>query len=646
MTQEDAEREINNIKQQILKYEKLYFNNEETEDSDYQYDCLFNRLNELETLYPNLKTTDSPTQYVKTNVTSGFKKHKYAIPMLSLKKTYSFDELKDFLEQIENNYGPVSFCCEPKFDGVSINLQYQNGTLKSVSTRGDGCIGDDITRNKNLFINCPDTISTEETVNIRGEALMLFENFNKNTDIWSNPRNATSGLLRTLKNNTNAKLISLYLYDFLPHKFHSQVEMLEKLKQFGFCIPDYKFCKTKEDVFQYINDFDKKRKELSFPTDGVVIKLNELHYYDQLGATNKSPRWAIAFKYKPHAVSTKLISINYQVGRTGVITPIANFEPVEISGSKIKCASLYNPQEIKRLNLCENDYVLIEKSGEVIPKIVGVDITKRDIESQPINFISQCPSCKSELIFKNELCYCPNQNCPEKILNVISHFVCKKAMNIQSLGMKTIKLLIKFNLIKNFTDLYDLTFEQIINLPNFDNISTNKLLQGIKDSSKRNFEHVLFAIGIGGVGEVVSKNIVQRCKNIDTLINFSIDELTDIPLVGEEIAMNIKTFFEQEENLSMIEKLKSAGLKFAIDNVINQNLDLQDKVFVITGTFAIDREHIKEKIISRGGRVSESVSKRVDYVLVGENPGLTKMTQTEKLKLKIVRDLSDFSLDK
>ena len=651
MTKEDAEKEIENIKKQIREHEKLYFENKETEDSDYQYDCLFTRLNELEILFPELKTTNSPTQYVKTKITSGFPKYKYEIPMLSLKKTYSFDELNDFIDQIENNFGKVSFCCEPKFDGVSVNLHYENGSLKSISTRGDGRIGDNITRNKNIILNCQEKVEVKETevketIDVRGEALMSFENFNKNTDAWSNPRNATSGLLRTLKQTINEKLISLHVYDLLPHNFPSQDSMLKTLQNLGFQIPNYKFCETREEIFDYIKNFEQERKKLPFPTDGVVIKLNELNFYDQLGTTNKSPRWAIAFKYKPTSVSTKLKSVNYQVGRTGVITPVANFEPVFISGSTVKCASLYNPQEIKRLNLCENDYVLIGKSGEIIPKIIGVDITRRDVEAKPINFISQCPSCQSEVILKNDLCYCPNPNCPEKILNIISHFVSKKAMDINSLGTKTIKLLIENNLIKNFTDLYELTFEQVIELPGFDNVSTNKLLGGIKNSSQRSFEHVLFAIGIGGVGEVVSKNIVQRCKNIETLIALSEDDLMTIPLVGYEIAVNIKTFFDQEENLKMVKKLMDAGLKFEIEEREDAELDLQNKIFVITGTFDIDREKIKEKIINRGGHVSESVSKKTNFVLAGQNPGSTKISKAQALNVKIFHNLEEFNLDK
>jgi DNA ligase (NAD+) len=424
------------------------------------------------------------------------------------------------------------------------------------------------------------------------------------------------------------------------------VEMLETLKHLGFQIPNYKFCQNKEEIFEYINIFEEERKKLPFPTDGVVIKLNELKFYDQLGTTNKSPKWSVAFKYKPTAVSSRLKYVSYQVGRTGVITPVANFEPVLISGSTVKCASLYNPQEIQRLNLCENDYILIEKSGEIIPKVIGVDITRRDLEAKPINFISQCPSCHSDLFFKNDLCYCPNKNCPEKILNAISHFVSKKAMNINSLGPKTIQLLIDNNLIKDSADLYTLTYEQVIDLPGFDNVSTNKLLEGIHQSTQRNFEHVLFAIGIGGVGEVVSKNIVQRCNNIDALAALSLDELMRIPLVGYEIAVNIKNFFEQEGNLEMIRKLKMANLKFEKEENDDEDMDLQDKVFVITGTFDIDREEIKEKILKRGGHVSESVSKKTDFVLAGNNPGSTKISKAQILNVKIIYSLADFTLDK
>lgn len=644
MTRDDAEKEIANIKKQIQEHEKLYFENKETEDSDYQYDCLFTRLNDLEILFPELKTPDSPTQYVKTNITSGFKKIKHKIPMLSLKKTYSFDELNDFIEQIESSFGKISFCCEPKLDGVSVNLKFKNGKLESISTRGDGHTGDDITRNKKIILNCPEHINTQENIDIRGEALMLFENFDKNSQNWMNPRNATSGLLRTLNQNSNEKLISIFLYDLLPHNFDSQVTMLETLKKLGFQVPNYKFCQNKEDVFEFIKNFEQDRKKLPFPTDGVVIKLNELKFYDQLGTTNKSPRWAVAFKYKPTSVSSRLMSVSYQVGRTGVITPVANFEPVLISGSIVKCASLYNHQEIKRLNLCENDFVLIEKSGEIIPKVIGVDITKRDIEAKPINFITHCPSCQSELFLKNDLCYCLNKDCPEKILNAISHFVSKKAMNINSLGNKTIKLLVNNNLIKNSADLYALTYEQVITLPGFDAIATHKLLEGLLQSSQRNFEHVLFAIGIGGVGEVVSKNIVQRCKNIDTLVAMSVDELVKIPLVGEEIAVNIKNFFEQEENLELVRRLKDANLKFEVEEKGNVEHDLQDKVFVITGTFAIDREDIKEKIFQRGGRVSESVSKKTDVILAGSNPGSTKIAKAKNLGVKISYSLDEFGL--
>ena len=589
MSEEEAEKEIIKLREKINIYNNSYFQSSQSLISDYEYDCLLDELAKLEEQYPQYKTEDSPTNILGEEPSvgilgkdfsligldkvdnNGFEKIEHKIPMLSLKKTYSFEDIENFFRTLENIQDDITFVCELKLDGVSIDAHYVDGILKDLSTRGDGKIGDNVIKNKDYIINLPLKIDSKyKDVHFRGEVLMKFKDFDeynntiKNIDknnVLANPRNATSGTLKTLHNDKIDRKLTVYFYNILSDiqddidiEYHiDNLKNIEKLQ-----LPlekNYRYCKTKEEVFEYVDYVKKIKNTLEFPIDGVVIKVNELKYYEQLGCTNKNPRWAIAYKYKPEAISTKLINIEYSVGRSGIITPVANFEPIKLAGTIVKKATLHNKAVIDRLDIRENDNVLVKKSGEIIPKIIGVDIVGRDINNKKIEFITNCPVCNSILVNKNDLYYCENENCKGRIIESISHFVSKNALNIKSIGQKAVKLFVERGLVKDIADIYMLKYRDLVRLPGFSVLSSQKTIEEINESKKQPLYKFLFGLGIDSVGEVVSINIMDKFKTFEDLIKANIEDFNDIKLVGIETAKNVVEYFKNEHNLYVVNKL-------------------------------------------------------------------------------------------
>ena len=574
MLSDDIEHKIKTLEDKIRYYDKKYFEESKSLISDYAYDCLVQELNDLYDKYPQYKPSLSQTDIVGTDLTDGFPKVTHDIPMLSLKKTYSHEEVEKFFNDTEKLIGHnVSYICELKLDGISVDIKFKNGRVNIISTRGNGVIGDDITCNKDLFINLPENIEISADVEVRGEALMTFEDFNtlnellkkSRQEVLANPRNATAGALKSLpKERSIQRRITLFLYNICNTDISTQEEVLQKLQQLRLPVCDgFRLCKTKEDVFEYIEYWETHRKDLPFPTDGIVIKVNELEYYSLLGATNKNPRWAIAYKYKPSAVSTKLINVEYQVGRSGIITPVAIFEHVELAGTTVSRATLNNEKAMIDMDLRYGDRVLVKKSGEIIPQIIGVDINGRNIDAQNIEFIKQCPSCGDTLQKINDLSYCLNNSCPAKVIEAITHFVSKEALNIKSLGQKTIALLVSRGLVKAPIDIFFLKYRDVYRLPGFNDRSTQKLFDECQKAKTTPFTNVLFALGIPHVGLAIARNIVNKFENIDNIISAKPEELIQTPLVGQEVANSIEMFFKNDDNLNVIKQLKQLGFNMS-----------------------------------------------------------------------------------
>ena len=577
MDNENVKKEIEELTNKINKYNELYFNDSSSVLTDYEYDCLIDELNKLEEQYPEYKLPNSPLNNNGEIHSNKFKKVSHKIPMLSLKKTYSFEEIEDFIKNINKNYNDVSYVCELKLDGISIDAHYLNNKLVTLSTRGDGYTGDDITHNSSYITNLPLEINSDiKDIHFRGEAIMKLSDFNSinkilmsnnSNEVLSNPRNTASGTLK-LTNDTpkkNNRILTSYFYSIIvdnnTKSIHTQIETLNFIKKYNLPLNNtYRFCKNINDIIDYINFYEKEKDNIDIPIDGIVIKINEHKYYETLGYTNKHPKWAIAYKYKPKATSTKLINIEYTVGRTGVITPVANFEPVKISGTIIKKATLHNILEITRLGIRENDNILIKKSGEIIPKIIGVDITKRNINNKKINEIKNCPSCNEKLIQKNNLIYCPNKNCKDRIIESIKHFVSKEAMDIKCIGDKIINEFYKKGIIKSIIDIYKIKFRDIVRLPGFSTLSTKKLIDEINNSKSQPLYKFIYGIGIDGVGISVAKNLVEEFKSIENITHASINDILKVKLIGDELANNIYVFFKDEKNIKLFKEFKELGL--------------------------------------------------------------------------------------
>lgn len=660
MTLNKAQKEIQELTEKINHHNELYYQKNKPEISDYEFDMLLEKLAKLEQEFPQFKLPDSPTQRVGGTITKEFPTVRHRYLMLSLGNTYSEQELQEFDARVAKGLGGESYeyFCELKFDGVSISLTYESGLLTRGVTRGDGVRGDDVTNNIKTIRSVPlkiKSLDIPDIFEVRGEVFMpkdVFLQLNKEReDIgeerYANARNTAAGTLKMQDSREVAKRkLDCYVYSLLGEDIvDTHSEGIGKLVKWKFNVsPTYRLCKDLKEVIDYIHEWETKRLDLPLETDGVVIKVNSLEQQERLGFTAKSPRWAIAYKYKPQSLSTKLKGVTFQVGRTGAITPVAELEPIFLAGTTVKRASLHNANEIIRLDLHVNDYVFVEKGGEIIPKVTGVDLSKRSKEASPVRYIDRCPECGAKLIRREGEAahYCPNiTGCPPQIKGRIEHFIQRKAMDINTLGERTIDQLYRLELVKSPADLYFLTREDISRLEGFKELSTRNLLEGIEKSKITPFEQVLFALGIRYVGQTVAAKLARHFKNIDNLMNANYEQLLEAPEVGEKIAKSILEFFGDEANQQEIKRLKAAGLKFESEfrDVEKESDVLQGKTFVISGVFQrYEREQLKEIILKNGGKVLSSVSGKLDYLLAGDNMGPSKREKAENLGVKIISE--------
>lgn len=666
---------------------KYYIENAPT-ISDFEFDQLMKELESLEVQFPELKDQNSPTQVVGSDrVQKEFEQYPHKYPMLSLSNTYNINEVEDFILRAQRGLGldklsnevstlEMSYSCEMKFDGTAISLIYRNGKLFRALTRGDGTVGDDVTQNVKQIKNIPhtlsnkisDKISKEPTENlhnsktkpwpeefeIRGEIYMPYSAFdrlneervNEEETPFANPRNAAAGSLKLLDSNEVARRgLECTLYHLLGEnlQFKTHSEALDAAKSWGLPVSDTsKICCSVQEVEEYINHWDTQRKYLPYATDGIVIKINELDLQEELGFTAKFPRWAVAYKFKAEQAVTRLISVDYQVGRTGAITPVANLEPVQLSGTVVKRASLHNQDQMQQLDIHLDDYVYVEKGGEIIPKITGVDLEQRKEGAEIPYFPINCPDCGTKLIKdENEAKhFCPNSTgCPMQIKGKLLHFVSRKAMNILA-GEATIEQLYNLELVVNLADFYKLTKEQLLQLEGWKDRSAERFLESLEQSKQNScFDKVLFALGIRYVGETTAKSLVNHYKNIDALIAATKEELLQVPDVGEVIADSVRQYFENPANLETIQRLKDAGLQFEIATPQGAPSNiLEGKTIVISGTFSVSRDTIKEMIVQNGGKNTGSISKSTDYFLAGENCGPKKLQQVEEFGIQKITE--------
>tara|TARA_R110002124_G_scaffold227889_1_gene393134 strand:+ start:31206 stop:33233 length:2028 start_codon:yes stop_codon:yes gene_type:complete len=654
-----TEEKINELRKELRQHNYNYYILDDPTISDFDFDIKLKELQRLEAENPQFYDPDSPTLRVGGEVTKNFETVAHTYRMYSLDNSYSKEDLLDWEKRIMKQVdGKVEFTCELKYDGASMSLTYKNGSLLRAVTRGDGFQGDDVTTNVKTIRSVPLKLKGDypPLFEIRGEIVLPFEGFiamNKERfeageEPYRNPRNTASGSLKLQDSSEVAKRpLECLLYSIkgerLPIK--TQFESLEKAREWGFKVPEVaKLAKSIDEVEEFVNYWDTHRHELPYETDGVVIKVNDLQQQEELGYTAKAPRWAMAYKFKAEQVSTLLNEITYQVGRTGAITPVANLQPVELAGTIVKRASLHNADQIAKLDIREGDTVFVEKGGEIIPKIIGVDFTQRDANSQPTRYIEDCPECGTSLI-RNEgeaQHYCPNTaGCPPQIIGRIQHFISRKAMDIEGLGGETVALLVSNGLIQNYADLYELTIEQVIPLERMAEKSAENLVAGVAASKSIPFERVLFALGIRYVGETVAKKLAKHYKNIDALAAASVEDLVSVDEIGDRIAESVISFFSSEENNGIIERLKSHGVQLAIsaEKLANQTDLLRGNTFVVSGVFEkVSRNELKKLIEDNGGKVSGSISGKTSYVVAGESMGPSKRTKAEDLGVPIITE--------
>lgn len=651
---------IQSLRNELNQHNYNYYVLDNATISDYDFDLKLKELQDLESKYPEYFDENSPTQRVGGTITKNFKTIAHQYRMYSLDNSYSKEDLIDWENRIQRVLGnvDVQYTCELKYDGASISITYENGKLVQALTRGDGFQGDEVTNNIKTIKSVPLQLKGNypEKFDIRGEIILPFAGFEKmNQELieigetpYSNPRNTASGSLKLQDSAEVAKrplecLLYFVTGNDLP--FTTQYEGLEAARNWGFKVPkEAKLVNNMQEVFEFIDYWDVHRHELPYETDGVVIKVNSIHSQEELGYTAKSPRWAIAYKFKSEQVSTKLKSISYQVGRTGAITPVANLEPVQLAGTIVKRASLHNADQIEKLDIRINDTVFVEKGGEIIPKIIAVDLDKRPENSEKTNYITHCPECQTELV-RNEgeaNHYCPNfYGCPPQIIGRIQHFISRKAMDIEGLGSETVALLFNNGLVHNYADLYELKVEDILPLERMAQKSAENLVKGVQKSKEIPFESVLFALGIRFVGETVAKKLAKHYKNIDALSQASLMDLILVDEIGERIAKSVIEFFENEENKRIIERLKSYGVQFEIIEKINPNATEKfiGKTFVVSGVFTtFSRDELKKTIEDNGGKVGSSISAKTDFVVAGDNMGPAKLEKANKLNIPILSE--------
>lgn len=678
MTKEEARNRIAELSDTIEYHNRRYYILNQPSISDYEFDMLMEELISLEKLFPEYALPSSPTKRVGGDLTKEFPTVRHRYPMLSLSNSYNRGEIVDFIKRIEKTIDePVEFVCELKFDGVSISLTYEDGILTRGVTRGDGAQGDDVTTNVKTIRSIPLKLKGDypSFLEMRGEIIMphdSFRNTNKEREelglpLFANPRNAAAGTIKLFDSREAAnRRLDNYCYymmsDNIPYETH--YESLMAAREWGFNISNHiALCKNIDEIEDFINYWDTERKNLPFDIDGIVIKVNSFAQREILGLTAKSPRWAIAYKFKAEQVKTRLLSVDFQVGRHGTITPVANLQPVQLAGTTVKRATLNNADFIKQLDLHYNDIVKVEKGGEIIPKIVGIDVESRNDEQSEVQFIERCPECGAKLI-QNEgeaAWYCPNSSgCPPQIKGRIEHFISRKAMNIESLGEGKVQVLFDNNLIKNYADLYDLTYEKMFGLENvvvinddfnlqdnpktrkvsFKEKTVNNILKSLQKSKEVPFARVLFALGIKEVGEVTAKILANTFGDIDAIASASVEELQEVNTVGVTIAESIRNFFDKPENIIIIERLKKAGLQFNNEKkAVSESQALAGKSIVVSGVFSsFSRDEIKQLIEYHGGKNSSSISSKTDFLLAGEKMGPEKKKKAEALNVKIINE--------
>ena len=654
------EQKIHDLRAELNQHNYNYYVLDNPTISDFDFDQKLKELALLENENPSFFDVNSPTQRVGGEITKNFKTVTHQNRMYSLDNSYSKEDLLDWEKRIEKIIGTseITYTCELKYDGASINLSYENGKLVSAVTRGDGFQGDDVTENIKTIKSIPLVLTSPLTENfeIRGEIVLPFEGFNKmneerieiGEEPYKNPRNTASGSLKLQDSAEVAKRpLDCLLYHIVTNKspYPTHYETLEAAKKSGFKIPNaVKVCNSIDEVFNFIEIWNEKRFELPYETDGVVIKVNSLAFQDELGYTAKAPRWAIAYKFKTEQESTILNEITYQVGRTGAITPVANLEPVHLAGTTVKRASLHNADQIEKLDIRVGDTVFVEKGGEIIPKVVGVDLEKRPIGSVPTVYITHCPDCNTELVRTegDAKHFCPNEyGCPTQITGRIQHFISRKAMNIDGIGAETIELLFKVGLIQNYADLYELKIAQIIPLERMAEKSAQNIVEGIEKSKEIPFEKVLFALGIRFVGETVAKKLAKHFKSIDNLMKASFEELITVDEIGERIANSVLDFSNNLVNIQQVERLKSYGVQLEVsaESLQNTSSILQGKIFVVSGVFShFGRNDLKKSIEDNGGKVASSISSKTTYVIAGDNMGPSKLAKAESLGIPIISE--------
>ena len=676
MNKEEAKVRIDELSKIIESHNYNYYILAQPTISDYDFDMLLNELISLEKQYPEFITADSPTQRVGGDITKEFQTVKHRYPMLSLSNSYNIEEVKDFITRIKKTIEEdVEFVCELKFDGISISLTYENGIFVKAVTRGDGIQGDDVTTNVKTIRTIPLRLKGNypDSFEMRGEIIMPHSSFNainaEREDLgqqpFANPRNAAAGTIKLQDSKEVAKRkLDQYCYFMMMDNdkmiFNNHYESLMAARQWGFNVSNFMaLCKNVDEIEDFINYWDEKRKELPFDIDGIVIKVNDFKQREILGFTAKSPRWAIAYKFKAEEAHTQLLSVDFQVGRHGTITPVANLEPVQLAGTIVKRATLHNADFIEQLDLHYNDIVSVEKGGEIIPKITAVDLSKRKEEYQKVAFITRCPECGTELVnIEGETAwYCPNTlGCPPQIKGRIEHFISRKAMNIESLGEGKVEVLFDNDLIKDYSDLYKLTYDDIFGLEkvivvdnekesavrkvSFKEKTAKNILDAIEKSKSVPFARVLFALGIKFVGETTAKLIAKAMGSIDNIINASVEELTEIEEVGEKIAVSIKDFFSDERNINITNKLREAGLQFEQEKKAAKDEDssgiLSGKSIVVSGVFStMSRDEIKQLIEDLGGKNVSSISSKTSFIVAGDKMGPEKRKKAEALGIEI-----------
>lgn len=648
MNSEAAQERIISLSNDIHNYNHLYYVENKSMISDYEFDLLLKELQDLEKRFPELQQVNSPTQRVGGDISKKFNTITHQYPMLSLGNTYAEDEIVEWVNRIQKSISdPIEFVCELKYDGVAIGIRYEQGVLTRALTRGDGQAGEEVTQNVKTIRSIPLKLKGDfpSDFEIRGEVFMplsQFEKLNKERDElgeqrFANPRNTASGTLKMLDSKIVAsRNLDSYLYGLYgtDSSDTGHFETVLHAAQWGFKtpLPEERFIakvSSVSEIMDFIDFWDKKREDLPFEIDGIVIKVNDYHQQKALGFTAKSPRWAISFKFKTKRVETELLSLSYQVGRTGAITPVANLNAVQLGGTTVRRASLYNADQIEKLDLHLGDFVYVEKGGEIIPKIVGVNLEKRKIDSEAIVFITHCPECNSELKRREGEVhhYCLNESsCPTQVMGKMQHFISRKALNIDGLGEETISLLFENKLISNCADIYTLSREKLLLLDRMAEKSVDNLLFSIEQSKTIRFDRVLFGLGIRFVGETVAKKLAKHFKSMEKISIATFDELIEVDEIGEKIAISVQQYFQDPSNLLLIDRLMQYGLQFTLPDELLLSSIFIGKTLVVSGTFlAFSREELKQLIEKNGGKLGSSVSSKTDYLVAGANMGPAKL---------------------